>query len=202
MAIILSNLTRVSIFCTGRFCSKFAVNRLFKIHPTIPCVCCHTTLWNLNARKQAIKDKLQGSVATYVRCGGLPISKFKKKLLLSLSVKKFKISEYLAKLKARTWLSRALCFLALMFHKVVWQHMQSLVGSLTTTLLQIYYRICQWKKTENRLGFDRIMTANLLPRFFGPRCSSRRFNPWPFRRHAVTDHSQIVYVHVPLFTKQ
>ena len=166
MAIILSNLTRVSFFCTGRFCSKFAVNRLFKIHPTIPCVCCHTTLWNLNARKQAIKDKLHGSVATYVRCGGLPISKFKKKLLLSLSVKKFKISEYLAKLQARTWLSGALCFLALMFHKVVWQHMQSLVGSLTTTLLQIYYRICQWKKNWKSVRFWQNYDREFAATFF------------------------------------
>jgi len=28
-----------------------------------------TTLWNINVRKQAINDKLQGSVATYLGCG-------------------------------------------------------------------------------------------------------------------------------------
>jgi len=31
----------------------------------------HTTLWNSNVRKQAINDKLQGSVATYLECGGV-----------------------------------------------------------------------------------------------------------------------------------
>jgi len=31
-----------------------------------------------------------------------------------------------------------------MFHKVVWQHMQGVVGFSMTTLLQIYYRICRW----------------------------------------------------------
>ena len=33
-----------------------------------------------------------------------------------------------------------------MFHKVVWQHMQGVVGCLIRTLLQIYQRILQWKK--------------------------------------------------------
>jgi len=52
----------------------------------------------------------QGSVATYLRCGGVVNNQIKKGLLLSLSVKK--IGEYLVKLQARTWLSRhtrALC---------------------------------------------------------------------------------------------
>jgi len=52
--------------------------------------------------KQAINDKLQGSVATYLRCGGVVYEQIKKSLLLSLSVKKFLIGEYLAKLQART----------------------------------------------------------------------------------------------------
>jgi len=30
-----------------------------------------------------------------------------------------------------------------MFHKVVWQHMQGMVGFLITTLLQIYKQIVQ-----------------------------------------------------------
>jgi len=38
--------------------------------------------------KQAIKDKLQGSVATYLRCGGVVNNRIKKGLLLSLRVKK------------------------------------------------------------------------------------------------------------------
>jgi len=46
------------------------------------------TLWNINVRKQAINDKLQGSVATYLTCGGVANDQIKKGLLLSLSVKK------------------------------------------------------------------------------------------------------------------
>ena len=53
-----------------------------------------------------ISDKLQGtegSVATYLRCGGGVNNQIKKGLLLSLSAKKmFNIGECLAKLQART----------------------------------------------------------------------------------------------------
>ena len=28
-------------------------------------------LWNINVRKQAINDKLQGSIAAYLSCGGV-----------------------------------------------------------------------------------------------------------------------------------
>ena len=39
--------------------------------------------------KQAINDKLQGSVATYLRCGGVVNNQIKKGLLLSLRVNFF-----------------------------------------------------------------------------------------------------------------
>jgi len=52
--------------------------------------------------KQAINNKLQGSLATYFRCGGVVNNQIKKGLLLSLSEKKIKIGEYLAKLQPRT----------------------------------------------------------------------------------------------------
>jgi len=53
--------------------------------------------------KQAINDKLQGSVAAYLRCGGVVNNQIRKGLLLSLTVKKkFKIGEYLTKLQAKT----------------------------------------------------------------------------------------------------
>ena len=60
------------------------------------------------SKKQAINDKLESRVATYLRCGGVINNQIKKGLLLSLSVKKIKIGKYLAKLQGRTWLSRAL----------------------------------------------------------------------------------------------
>ena len=40
--------------------------------------------------KQAVNDKLQGSVATYLRCGGVVNKQIKKGLLLSLRVNFFK----------------------------------------------------------------------------------------------------------------
>jgi len=58
--------------------------------------------------EQAINDKLQGSVAAYLKCGGVVNNQIKKGALLSLRVKKIEIGKYLAKLQAKTWLSRAL----------------------------------------------------------------------------------------------
>ena len=46
--------------------------KLYK-NPATPCICCYTTLWNINVGKQAINDKLQGSVATYFKCVGVVI---------------------------------------------------------------------------------------------------------------------------------
>ena len=42
----------------------------------------------LMSAKQAINDKLQGSVATHLRCGGIVNKQIKKSLLPSLGVKK------------------------------------------------------------------------------------------------------------------
>jgi len=53
--------------------------------------------------KQAINDKLQGSVATQLRCGGVVCNQIKKGLLLSLRVKKsLKSVNIWQKLQART----------------------------------------------------------------------------------------------------
>jgi len=68
--IILSNPNRFTNFFTVRFLSKFAVKwiRNISLHlafvVTLPCE-------TLMSAKQAINDKLQGSVATYVRCDGV-----------------------------------------------------------------------------------------------------------------------------------
>jgi len=59
--------------------------------------------------KQAINDKLRGSVATYLRCGGVANNQIKKGLLLTLRVKKIKSVNIWQKLQARAWLSHALC---------------------------------------------------------------------------------------------
>jgi len=62
---------------------------------TLPCE-------TLMSAKQAINDKLQGSVATHLglRCGGVVNNQTETGLLLSLSEKVFLIGEYLAKLLA------------------------------------------------------------------------------------------------------
>ena len=66
--------------------------------PTPPCMCCET----LMSAKQAPNDKLQGSAAAYLRCGGVVNKQIKKGLLLSVSEKNFLIGEYLTKLQAKT----------------------------------------------------------------------------------------------------
>ena len=48
---------------------------------TLPCE-------TLMSAKQAINDKLQGSVAAYLRCGGVVNNEIEKRFLLSLIVKK------------------------------------------------------------------------------------------------------------------
>jgi len=55
----------------------------------------HYLVKHINVRKQAIPDKLQGTVATYLS-GRVLNNQIKKGLLLSLSVKEIKIGEYLA----------------------------------------------------------------------------------------------------------
>jgi len=82
MTIILSNLNRLKNF-TGRFLSKFVFKWILTIPPhlayvaTLPCE-------TLISAKQAINDKLQSSIATYLRCGGVVNNQLKKGLLLSL----------------------------------------------------------------------------------------------------------------------
>jgi len=76
-------LTDLRNFFTG----KFAVKRFTK-NPTTPCTCYHTSLWNINVSNTS-HYKLQGSVATYIRYGGVVNNQIKKVLLLSLYVKEF-----------------------------------------------------------------------------------------------------------------
>jgi len=83
MTIIVSNLNRFkNFFFTGRFLAKFAVKRMLKISPHVAYVAtlpCKTLL----PAKQSVNDKLLGSVATYLKCGGVVNSHIKKGLLLS-----------------------------------------------------------------------------------------------------------------------
>jgi len=70
-------LNRFSNFFHSRFSDKFAANYFSKISPHLECVAtlpCET-LTSENERQSqtnvVISDKLQGSVATYLRCGGI-----------------------------------------------------------------------------------------------------------------------------------
>jgi len=53
-------------------------------HHTAPAYVATLSSETLLSAKQAINDKLQGSVATYVRCGGIVNNQIKKGLLLSV----------------------------------------------------------------------------------------------------------------------
>ena len=83
---------------TGKFLGKFIVKWILKLPPrlayvaTLPCE-------TLVTAKQAINDILQGSVAIF------QVRWINKKGLL-LSVKKFKIGEYLEKLQTRALSSK------------------------------------------------------------------------------------------------
>jgi len=106
MTTILSNLNRFTAFFHWRFTSEFAVKWILNIPPhlayvaTLPCE-------TLMSAKQAINDKLQSSVATYLRYGGVVDNQINKGLLLSVRVKMFLNGEYLANLQPRAWLSHA-----------------------------------------------------------------------------------------------
>jgi len=82
MTVILSNLNRFHFF-TGRFLDKFVEKVILKIPThlayvaTLPCE-------TLISAKQAINDKLQGSVATHLRCGGVVNNQIKTGLSQSL----------------------------------------------------------------------------------------------------------------------
>jgi len=88
MTIILSILNRFNSFFTERFLGKFAVKRISTIPPHLACV---ATLpgETLMLAKQAINDKLQGSVATCWKYDGVVDNQIKNDLLPSLRVKTF-----------------------------------------------------------------------------------------------------------------
>jgi len=80
MTIIMSVLNRFQKFFAVRFLGKLAVKWISKIplhFATLPCE-------TLISSKQAINDKLQSIVATYLRCYGVVNNQIKKGLLLSL----------------------------------------------------------------------------------------------------------------------
>jgi len=70
---------------TGRFLSKFSVIWILKI----PLHLAHVATLrceSLMPVKRAINDKLQGSVATYLRCDGVVNNQIMKGLLLSVGM--------------------------------------------------------------------------------------------------------------------
>jgi len=70
---------------TGRFLGKLVVKRIIKIPSHLAYVAtplCET----LTLAKQSINDKLQGSVSTHLRCGGVVNNQIEKGLGLLLSL--------------------------------------------------------------------------------------------------------------------
>ena len=80
-----SNLNRLKNF-TGRFRGKFVVKWISHCTLHVATLPCEKLM---SVKQLATDDKLQGSVATYLRCGGVVNNQIKKGLLLSLSVKFF-----------------------------------------------------------------------------------------------------------------
>jgi len=83
MTIILSNLYRSKRISTGRFLGKFAIKQILKMPmhlARVATLLCET----LMSANEAINNKLQGSVATYLRCGGVVNNQINKGLLLSV----------------------------------------------------------------------------------------------------------------------
>jgi len=79
VTILLSNLNQFKNFFHSKILGKFAVKWTVKIPPHLAYV---ATLprETLMSAKQAINDKLQGSVATYLRRGGVVNNQIKKGL--------------------------------------------------------------------------------------------------------------------------
>jgi len=102
----MSKLNRLKNF-TGRFLCKFAVKWILRIPPQLAYVATLPFETSISA-KQAINDKLQGSVATYLRC---VFNNQIKKRFIAECVNFLKLCGYSAKLQAKAWLSHALCAL-------------------------------------------------------------------------------------------
>ena len=77
MTIILSNLNRFIYFFTERFLGKFAIKCILKILPNLAYVATLRCKILMSA-KQAINDKLQGSVATFLSVVKLLITNLRK----------------------------------------------------------------------------------------------------------------------------
>jgi len=93
-------LTELQFFSLSRFLGKFTVKCILKIPPHIAYVAtlpCETLI----SAKQAINDKLQGSVAEYLRCDRAVNNQIKKGLLLSVQVKKIKLVNILESYKQK-----------------------------------------------------------------------------------------------------
>ena len=53
------------------------------------------------------------------------------------------------------------------FRKVVWQHIEGMIGNIIWNLLEIYFSFQQWKKIENPLRIDKVIAMSLIYYFSG-----------------------------------
>jgi len=59
------------------------------------------------------------------------------------------------------------------FRKVVRQHTETMVRSITRVLLEIYLAFQQWKNFENPLRTNKVVAMSLVYYFFGTQCRMR-----------------------------
>jgi len=52
------------------------------------------------------------------------------------------------------------------FHKLAWQHTESMVGSIIRVLLEINFSVQQWKNFRNLLKIDKVIAMSLVYYFF------------------------------------
>jgi len=146
--IILSSLNRFKIFFTRRFLGKFAVKRILKPPPNLAYVVYTIPCETLMSAKQAVNDKLQGSVATYLRCGKDANIQINSGLLLSLRMNYFFLNRWIfVKVTSKSMLvSCTLCA----WPKHGWRTMQ--VHKAITFLPVTLSNICRFKKVTDRLS--------------------------------------------------
>ena len=88
--------------------------------------------------KQAINDKLQGSVATYLRCGTVANNQIKIRLLLSVGVEIFFLNQWIfGKVTSKNMIVS--CTFSVFYHRVGQAHnVYETITFLLVTLCQIF----------------------------------------------------------------
>jgi len=136
-------------------------------------MCCYTTLWNINVSKTSHNNKLQGSVATHFRCGGVVNNQIKKGLLLSLWMKFFRIGEYLAQLQSYQGIFRWIFFKSVkIWQKYGYESVAPLFGPpCNSSTCQSLHSLCLEHHENRSQAFPVIMLARVKRQTDSSDCS-------------------------------